>query len=57
MAGEKDGDVFNHAIREVLFEEVASEQKPELCEGKREQNSTLSNSSVKAQRQEGALMV
>lgn len=42
MAGEKDGDVFNHAIREVLFEEVASEQKPELCEGKREQNSTLS---------------
>ena len=30
-----DGDVFNHAIREALFEEVMSEQRPEL-HGKRE---------------------
>ena len=40
MAREKDGDVFNHAIREALFEEVMSEQRPEL-RGKREQHSTL----------------
>lgn len=41
MAGEKDSDVFNQAIREVLFEEVVSEQRPELCEREREQHSTL----------------
>lgn len=39
-AGEKDDDIFNHAIREVLFEKVVSEQRPELCEGERE-NSIL----------------
>ena len=37
MMGEKDGDIFNHAIREALFEGVVSEQRPPLCEGVREE--------------------
>lgn len=41
MMGEKDGDILNYAIREALFEGVVSEQRPPLCEGVREEYSTL----------------
>lgn len=41
MMGEKEGDIFNRAITEALFEGMVSEQRPRLYEGVREEYSTL----------------